>query len=178
MEMWWHKNPFRNRYKLFFLVPMHVQYIQEDRWGWEHVLLNTTIIKPHTPPHLSPFSKLIFNLLWVCDPYQRVRGIEERSLVVGKSLATCGESFKMLSHFKMFISCSKRKRVLRRQPFWEELEGEGLDVFYHRNIFLWWAVKRSVRARCRHPAGKISCQKTWRNLGTFACNVQGNEVGI
>lgn len=27
--------------------------------------------------------------------------------MVGKSLATCGESFKMLSHFKLLIICSK-----------------------------------------------------------------------
>ncbi len=140
----------------------------------------TTIIKPHTPPHLSPFSRLIFNLLWVCDPYQRVRGIEGRSLVVGKSLATCGESFKMLSHFKLFISCSKRKRLLWRQAFWEELEGEGLDVFITEisssdepsNAL---SVQDADTLQGKYHVRK---QGTWRNLGTFACNVQGNEVGI
>lgn len=165
MEMWWHKNLFRNCYRPFFsLVSMHVQYRREDRWGWKHVLLNVRRLSRHTLPHTS-LPSLDSSL--ISSGYviliSELEALRERSLVVGKSLATCGESFKMLSHFKLLISCSKRICVLRRQPLCEELEDEGLDSFFlfsHRNFFLRWAVKRSVRARRRKPAGKISCQKT------------------
>lgn len=130
MEMWWYKNPFRNRYRLllFFLVPLHVQYRREDRWGWEHVLLNVRRLSSRTLPHTS-LPSLDSSL--ISSGYviliSELEAMRERSLVVGKSLATCGESFEMLSHFKLLISCSKRICVLRRQPLCEELEDEGLD---------------------------------------------------
>lgn len=66
---------------------------------------------------LSRFAPTSFPLLQAClfisfQPLILIAMAEAyrgRSFVVGKSLATCGESFKMLSHFKLLIICSKKR---------------------------------------------------------------------
>lgn len=133
-SLWWKCGDIRilseivTGFFFFFSRSLNVQYRQEDRWGWEHVLLNVRRLSSRTLPHTS-LPSLDSSL--ISSGYviliSELEAMRERSLVVGKSLATCGESFEMLSHFKLLISCSKRICVLRRQPLCEELEDEGLD---------------------------------------------------
>lgn len=101
------------------------------------MLLNVRRLSRRTLPHTS-LPSLDSSL--ISSGYviliSELEALRERSLVVGKSLATCGESLKMLSHFKLLISCSKRICILRRQPLCEELEDEGLDSFFFSQKFL------------------------------------------
>lgn len=82
---------------------------EENRWGEKSNVAKCTPIIQVCPHVFSPPSGLSFYLLLASDPYRHGRGIQRRSFVVGKSLATCGESFKMLSHFKLLIICSKKR---------------------------------------------------------------------
>lgn len=118
-----------------------------------------------TCPHLFPlFQACLFISLWSVILIAKAEAYRGRSFVVGKSLATCGESFKMLSHFKLLIICSKgrphtpvsellcglkerRKRNWKvRARFWQDRGLEDplslvfnsqFDAFFSsRNIFI------------------------------------------
>lgn len=80
---------------------------EENRWGKKHVLLNVCQLSKLAPTPL--LQACLFISLWSVILIAKSEAYRGRSFVVGKSLATCGESFKMLSHFKLLIICSKRR---------------------------------------------------------------------
>lgn len=140
---------------------------EENRWGEKHVLLNVRQLSRLASTSFPLLQACLFISLWSVILIAKAEAYRGRSFVVGKSLATCGESFKMLSHFKLLIICSKgrphtpvsgllcglKARSKRnwkvRARFWQDrgLEDPSSFVFNSqfaafssRNIFIQWGL--------------------------------------
>lgn len=70
-------------------------------------MLNVRQLSRFAPASFPLLQACLFISLWSLILIAKAEAYRGRSFVVGKSLATCGESFKMLSHFKLLIICSK-----------------------------------------------------------------------
>lgn len=153
---------------------------EENRWGEKHELLNAHQLSRFTPTSFPLLQACLFISLWSVILIAKAEAYRGRSFVVGKSLATCGESFKMLSHFKLLIICSKgrphtpisgllyglkerRRRNWKVRPrFWQDRRfGDPLSLVFNSQVAIFFSstnifIPQSLLNVLSAPAAKTS----------------------